>query len=146
MRQDSLHLNELLEVLSDGDSLYLQAIDQASEPDLAALLSRIRSEKKRFMESLAARVRAEGETPSQSGTVVGPLREGLNKVRQALSDDPRAFLKTLEEHERRVLHKIETMQQDPDCPEAVKAIASQHLPHLRAIHDEITAACRRTAA
>ena len=139
MTQTANNLNELIEVLNDGISFYDDAAKTTENAGYRSLFLRMATAKRSIAADLASHVARHGETPAEGGTVAGALRKGYAELRASLSRHPDArYITQLEETEDRILAAFQdAMGASEDS--AVRHIAQQYLPEVRAMHDEMRA-------
>lgn len=139
MTRTTTNLNELIQVLNDGIAFYDDAAKNTDNAGYRALFMRMAASKRAIVTDLGQHVARLGETPTEGGTVMGTLRKGYADLRASMSRDPDArYIAQLEESEDRILEAFrDALAVSEDA--ALRAIAQQHLPQVRAMHDQMRA-------
>lgn len=139
MTRTTTNLNELIEVLNDGITFYDDAVNATENAGYRALFMRMAASKRAIVADLGQHVSRLGDTPADGGTVMGALRKGYADLRASLSKHPDArYIAQLEECEDRILEAFRDALAVSDDA-ALRAIAQQHLPQVRAMHDQMRA-------
>ncbi|MFA5496437.1 MAG: PA2169 family four-helix-bundle protein [Porticoccaceae bacterium] len=136
MTSSTAQLNELIEITRDGKEFYDHARDEVKDVRFKALFADMSQAKNEVIQALAAKVIADHEQPSASGTFVGKMRQAYANVRAALSsDEEAAYVIQLEEAEDRILHAFQDALEsaEPD----VRALLVMEMPKVRACHDRM---------
>jgi uncharacterized protein (TIGR02284 family) len=131
-------LNELIQLLHDGETFYNDAAQKVGMPyrDLFQRMARI---KVAIASELAVHVTGHGDTPSESGTVMGKLRKSYADLRASIGKNPeKVYVAQLEETEDRILEAFRSHLKDSDITE-VRNILTRHLPEVQKTHDEMRA-------
>lgn len=135
---DTATLNDLIEVLNDGKTFYLDAADKV-RPDLADLFRRMARTKAAIAGDLGGLVASAGEKPSDGGTFAGAMRKLYADMRSSLSSAQDAtYVAQLEEFEDRILDSFRKVVENSDDA-ATRAIAQRHLPQITRDHDDMRA-------
>jgi uncharacterized protein (TIGR02284 family) len=130
-------LSDIVQVARDGADFYDAATREVKSPQLREVFARMAQRKRELIGALAGRIRSEGEKVPDSGTFAGSIRKVYADVRAGLSsNEDKIYVGQLEEAEDRLLHEVEDAIKDSDEPE-LRAILQQHLPSIRACHDEM---------
>jgi uncharacterized protein (TIGR02284 family) len=130
-------LNDLVQVTRDSKSFYEDAAKETTDARLRDVFNRMAAAKAGLISALSGKVVALGETPAESGTVAGSLRKAYADVRAVFSkDDNKIYVGQLEETEDRILEHFEEALAKTDSVE-VRGVLADHLPKVRACHDEM---------
>ncbi|MGE8496870.1 MAG: ferritin-like domain-containing protein [Pseudomonas sp.] len=136
MSSKTAQLNELIEIIRDGQRFYEHAHDEVKDVRLQALFRDMSQVKTQVIQALAVKVAANQATPASGGTVVGKLRQVYADARASMSGDEEAtYVAQLEEAEDRILHAFEDALEsaEPD----VRALLAVEMPKVRACHDRM---------
>jgi len=139
-------LNDLIEILRDGQTFYDDASTKISDPTLKALFRDASTTRYALISDLSAEVKTEGRTPSASGTLAGSVRENYADVLASMSSDKETtYVKQLEAAEDRLLHAFKDALKDTESAR-VRQILSLHLPKVQKMHDTMRAQKQQRAA
>jgi uncharacterized protein (TIGR02284 family) len=132
-------LNDLLEVVRDGERFYRDAAGRASSPELRGTFRQMAELRQRLMDELAEHVTARGARPSASRTLAGTSRQLYADTLTALgapADD--VYLRHLEAAEDRLLAQYERALETAG-DERMQQILRRHLLAVRATHGRMKA-------
>lgn len=131
-------LNDLIEILRDGQTFYDEAAPKIDDPELQALFRDASTIRYALIVDLADEVETEGRTPSSSGTLAGTVREAYASVLASLSSDrTTTYVKQLEAAEDRLLHAFEDALRE--CGSSrVRHILAMHLPKVQKMHNAMS--------
>ncbi len=131
-------LNDLIEILRDGQSFYDAAAPKVDDPTLQALFRDASTIRYALIVDLADEIAAEGREPSASGTLAGSVREAYAQVLAALSSDKNTtFVKQLEAAEDRLLHAFERALGETESSH-VRHVLAMHLPKVQKMHNAMS--------
>lgn len=136
MSQKTEQLNELIAIIRDGQRFYEHAHDEIGNEQLKALCRDMAQAKHQIIQALSVKVAANHEQPTDSGTLVGKLRQAYADARATLaSDEESTYLAQLEEAEDRILEAFEDAMEtaQPD----VQALLAVEMPKVRACHQRM---------
>jgi len=136
MTSKTEQLNELIEIIRDGQRFYEHAHDVVKDIRLQALFRDMSQVKTEVIQALAVKVAASQQTPASGGTVVGRLRQAYADARATLASDEEAtYVAQLEEAEDRILLAFEDALEtsEPD----VRALLVVEMPKIRACHERM---------
>lgn len=135
---DNTHLlQDLVQVTRDSQSFYHDAAKETNDPRLRDVFNRMATAKSGLINALSGTLVSLGETPASSGTVAGNLRKAYADARAVFSkDDDKIYVGQLEETEDRILEHFEDALAKTDSAN-VKTVLTEHLPKVRACHDEM---------
>jgi uncharacterized protein (TIGR02284 family) len=146
MSQTTSKLNDLIELLNDGENFYAEAAAKVKLPAYKNLFMRMASLKRAISADLASHVTAHGGTAATGGTVFGSLRKMYADVRASMTKDSESvYVAQLEQTEDRILEAFRSELIDADSVE-VRRIAERHYPELKRAHDEMRDLKHRLAA
>jgi uncharacterized protein (TIGR02284 family) len=132
---DTASLNEMIEVLNDGQTFYSDSANEVRRDDLRKLFRRMAKSKGDIAADLSTAVRALGESPNTDGTFSGTLRKLYAEARTKFAADAdMEYVAQLEEFEDRILHAFEhavTMSKDPN----VREIADRYFSSVKKDHN-----------
>ena len=129
-------LNDLIEVLKDGQKGFEAAAEDAEWADLKMTFQRFSEQRARFAEDLQALVVRSGEEPQDDGTVAGALHRGWIHLKSAVAT--RDDLAILEECERGEDSAVESYRKAlvSDLGEAQTVVAAQ-AHEIQEAHDRV---------
>lgn len=136
MSQKTEQLNELIAIIRDGQRFYEHAHDEINNEQFKALCRDMAQAKHQIIQALSVKVAANHEQPTDSGTLVGKLRQAYADARATLaSDEESTYLAQLEEAEDRILEAFEDAMEtaQPD----VQALLAVEMPKVRACHQRM---------
>lgn len=130
-------LQDLVQVTHDSKAFYEDAARETNDARLRDVFNRMASAKTGLITALSNTLVNLGETPPTDGTVAGDFRKAYADIRTAFSkDDSKIYVSQLEETEDRVLEHFEDALVKTDSTD-VRGVLSEHLPKVRACHDEM---------
>ncbi len=130
MNADTATLNDMIEVLDDGQTFYREAAIHVERPDLKELFERMARTKQTIAEGLRTAVVANGAKPPVDGSFAGSLRKVYAEVRAALSDHKDyEYVAQLEKFEERILRSFENAAAESD-DELVQGIVHRYMPEV----------------
>jgi uncharacterized protein (TIGR02284 family) len=144
---DNAHLlNDLVQVTRDSKTFYEDVARDTTDPQLRGIFERMAAAKSGLIAALSGKVAALGEQPAESGTLSGTLRKAYADVRATFSsNDAKVYVAQLEQTEDRILEHFQDALNKTDSVD-VRAVLSEHLPRVRACHDEMRTLKRAMAA
>jgi len=130
-------LNDLIEILKDGQLGFEAAADDAQSPNLKNALRKYSHQRAEFARQLQAVVVHRGEKPEDSGSLSGALHRGWINLKSAVAT--RDDLAVLEECERGEDFAVEAYRKALDHGElgAARSLISKQYTEIKAAHDEI---------
>ena len=130
-------LQDLVQVARDSKLFYDDASREITDPRLREIFARMSAAKGGLIAALSGKLVSMGESAPEGGTLAGTMRKAYADVRATLSsDDAKVYVGQLEETEDRVLEHFEDALAKTDSVE-VRAVLTEHLPKVRACHDEM---------
>lgn len=146
MSETTSKLNDLIELLHDGEKFYTEAAEKVKLPAYKNLFQRMATLKRAIAADLSAQVKAHGGNVAEGGTVFGAMRKLYTDVRASMTKDSEAvYVGQLEQTEDRILAAFRDELNDADSVE-VRRIAERHYPELKRAHDEMRDLKHRLAA
>lgn len=130
-------LNDLVQVTRDSKTFYEDVARETENPRLRDVFSRMAMAKSSLIGALSGKLVSLGETPPDGGTVGGSLRKAYADIRATFSsNDDKIYVAQLEETEDRVLEEFEDALAKTDSVD-VRSVLTEHLPKVRACHEEM---------
>lgn len=137
MSQNTHLLHDLVQVTRDSKVFYEDASKHTTDARLRDVFNRMASAKSGLIGALSTKLVSMGEAPPDGGTVAGTLRKAYADVRASLgSNENKVYVGQLEETEDRVLEHFEDALAKTDSAD-VRAVLTEHLPKVRACHEEM---------
>lgn len=131
-------LNDLTEMLKDGEQGYKTAADDAKAPELATAFSRYSRQRAEFASELQARVIALGAKAEKHGSVSGSIHRGWINLKSAVSrNEPHAVLEEAERGEDSAVAAYREALEHADLDEPTQSIISRQYTQVKAAHDHI---------
>lgn len=137
-QNETATLNDLIEVLHDGQSFYEEASGHV-HADLAGVFKRMARTKAAIATDLSGMVVSRGDQPSNSGSFSGSIRKIYAEMRTSLArNEETAYIVQLEEFEDRILHAFnDAVEKSADV--GVREIARRYLPEVTRDHNDMRA-------
>jgi len=146
MGNASATLNDLIELLHDGEKFYAEAAEKVKTPAYQSLFQRMARTKQAIAADLAVHVAAHGEKASNDGTLAGTMRKAYTEVRAKLGKDAEAvYVAQLEQTEDRILEAFRD-QLSSDSSVEVRGVVERYYPEVKRAHDEMRELKHRLAA
>jgi uncharacterized protein (TIGR02284 family) len=131
-------LNDLTEILKDGEHGYKTAADDAKAPELVSTFFRYSEQRREFASELQARVVALGAKVEKHGSVSGTMHRGWINLKAALSsNEPQAVLEEAERGEDAAVAAYREALDHGDVDQPTHAIISRQATQVKAAHDHI---------
>ena len=132
-------LNDLLEIVRDGERFYRDAAERAASPELRGTFRQMAELRQRLMDELAEHVTARGEQPSDGRTLAGTSRQLYAGALTALgAPADGVYLRQLEAAEDRLLAHYERALETAGS-DRVQQVLRRHLLAVRATHERMKA-------
>ena len=130
------NLNDLIEILKDGQKGFEAAAEDAEWADLKLIFSRFSEQRAKFADDLQALVAQTGEKPEESGTMTGAIHRGWIHLKSSLTT--RDDLAILEQCERGEDSAVEAYRDalGSELGEAHPVVAEQAI-EVQAAHDKV---------
>jgi uncharacterized protein (TIGR02284 family) len=130
-------LNDLIEVLKDGEAGFKSAASDVKVSDLALVFTRYAVQRAEFASELQARVLALGADVETSGSVAGSIHRGWINLKAALStNEPHAVLAEAERGEDTAVAAYRKALENELDPSTRDLIGRQYAD-VKAAHDHI---------
>lgn len=131
-------LNNLIEVLKDGQQGFDSAAKHVKVPELARYFERYSEQRAEFAAELQARVLALGADAETSGTLGGSMHRGWTNLKTALSsNDPRILLEEAERGEDTAVAAYREAIECEGLDRPTKDIVSSQYGDIKAAHDHV---------
>jgi len=131
-------LNDLVEVLKDGEYGFKTAADDAKAPELKRLFQNYSNQRAEFASHLQARVLALGAPVEKHGSVTGSLHRGWINLKAAIStNEPHAVLAEAERGEDAAVEAYKKALDTDDLDAETRALISHQYGAVRAVHDRV---------
>ena len=130
-------LNDLTEILKDGEHGFRTAAKDVKAPELAVLFERYATQRAEFASTLQAHVSALGAKVEKSGSITGDLHRGWINLKAALStNEPHAVLAEAERGEdAAVEHYRQALEHNLDQP--TRDLINRQYTEVKAAHDNV---------
>ncbi|MDB6120908.1 MAG: hypothetical protein JWO08_4689 [Verrucomicrobiaceae bacterium] len=134
-------LNDLIEILKDGQEGFQAAAKDVESADLKALFNEYSLQRSSFAGKLQALVVSLGEPePETGGSVAGALHRGWIDLKSAVStQDSHAILAECERGEDSAVAGYRAVLDDPDLPADLRATVEKQFMGIKAAHDRVKA-------
>jgi uncharacterized protein (TIGR02284 family) len=131
-------LNDLIEVLKDGEHGFKTAADDVKVPDLSLVFTRYAVQRAEFVSELQARVLALGADVETSGSVAGSIHRGWINLKSALSsNEPHAVLSEAERGEDSAVAAYRKALEQEDLEAVTRDLVSRQYADVKAAHDHV---------
>jgi uncharacterized protein (TIGR02284 family) len=135
MNHSNKLLNDIVAIARDGKSFYEHAATKVNDPELKSLFIRIAAIKDEIVTDLSSAIKTVGDTPAESGTLVGEISKMYGDLRSHLGDKNYAFVAQLENSEDRLLRAFDEARSDKDISATALAALTRLAPEVRQCHD-----------
>lgn len=131
-------LNDLIEVLKDGEQGFMTAATDVRFPHLSQVFSRYAMQRAEFAAELQARVLALGADVETSGSIAGSIHRGWINLKSALSsNDPHAVLAEAERGEDTAVAAYRKAIEHADLDPSTRDLISRQYADVKAAHDHV---------
>lgn len=131
-------LNDLIEILRDGQHGYKTAAEDAKAPELAQLFSRYSAQRAEFVSQLQTRLLSLGAEPEKSGSVTGSMHRTWIDLKSALSkNEPHAVLAEAERGEDAAVDAFKKALDSNDLDLPTRDILTRQYQEVQAAHDRV---------
>src|SRR5689334_20651003 len=131
-------LNDLTEVLKDGEHGFRTAARDVKAPDLAQIFERYATQRAEFASKLQAQVLALGAKVEKSGSVAGTMHRGWINLKAALStNEPQSVLDEAERGEDAAVAAYRKAQGRADLDAATRQLIDSQYTAVKAAHDHV---------
>ena len=135
MNHSNSNLNDLVSIARDGKNFYEHAATKVDDAALKTLFTRIAASKAAIVQGLSAEIRAEGDKPTQSGTLVGEMNKLYGGIRALVGNKAYAYVAQLEESADRMLKAFNAAIADKDTSALALGVLNRLAPEVRACHN-----------
>jgi len=133
-------LNDLTEILKDGEYGFRTAAKDVKAPELAVLFERYATQRAEFASTLQAHVISLGAKIEKSGSVTGDLHRGWINLKAALStNEPHAVLAEAERGEDAAVAQYKKALERGDLDQPTRDLISRQYTEVKAAHDNVRA-------
>ncbi len=131
-------LNDLIEVLKDGEQGFTTAATDVKVSDLSLVFTRYAVQRAEFAAELQARVLALGADVETSGSIAGSIHRGWINLKSALSsNDPHAVLAEAERGEDTAVAAYRKAIEHADLDPSTRDLISRQYADVKAAHDHV---------
>lgn len=130
-------LNDLIEVLKDGQEGFRSAAEAIEDPTLKSMLSDASLQRSKFSGELQQLVQQLGEEPEKTSSVASALHRGWINLRTALQggDSYAIFAECERGEDSAVANYKEAL--DADLPADVRSVVAEQYTTVKATHDKV---------
>ena len=131
-------LNDLTEVLKDGQHGFQTAAKDVKAPELAQIFQRYATQRGEFAARLQAHVAALGAKVEKSGSVAGSMHRGWINLKSALStNEPQAVLEEAERGEDAAVAAYRKALEHADLDADTRNLIMSQSTAVKAAHDHV---------
>jgi uncharacterized protein (TIGR02284 family) len=131
-------LNDLIEVLKDGEQGFNTAASDVKVPDLNLVFTRYAVQRAEFASELQARVLALGADADTSGSVAGSIHRGWINLKAALSsNEPHAVLAEAERGEDAAVAAYRKALEVTTLDSPTQDLISRQYADVKSAHDHV---------
>jgi uncharacterized protein (TIGR02284 family) len=131
-------LNDLVEVLKDGQHGFQTAAKDVKAPELAQVFQGYAKQRGEFAATLQAHVAALGADVEKSGSVAGSIHRGWINLKSALStNEPQAVLEEAERGEDEAVAAYRKALEHQNLDTATRDLITSQSTAVKAAHDHV---------
>ena len=132
-------LNDLTEILKDGEHGYRTAAKDVKSPELAELFRGYATQRAEFGARLQTEVAALGSKPEDSGSLIGSAHRGWINLKSALStNEPQAVLEEAERGEDAAVAAYKkAMERPEELSTSTRDLIAAQYSEIKAAHDRV---------
>jgi uncharacterized protein (TIGR02284 family) len=131
-------LNDLIEVLKDGQHGFQTAAKDVKAPELAQAFQGYARQRGEFAANLQAHVAALGANVEKSGSVSGTMHRGWINLKSALStNEPQAVLEEAERGEDAAVAAYRKAVEHQNLDAATRELITSQATAVKAAHDHV---------
>lgn len=131
-------LNDLIEVLKDGQHGFQTAADDVKAPELAQIFQGYAKQRGDFAAKLQAQVVSLGAEEEKSGSIAGAVHRGWINLKSALStNEPQSVLEEAERGEDAAVAAYRKALEQKDVDAATRNLISLQATAVKAAHDHV---------
>jgi uncharacterized protein (TIGR02284 family) len=131
-------LNDLIEVLKDGQHGFQTAAKDVKAPELAQVFQGYAKQRGEFAATLQAHVAALGADVEKSGSVAGSIHRGWINLKSALStNEPQAVLEEAERGEDAAVAAYRKALEHQNLDTATRDLITSQSTAVKAAHDHV---------
>lgn len=131
-------LNDLIEILRDGQHGYKTAAEDAKDAQLAQTFTRYSEQRAEFVSQLQTRLLALGAEPEKSGSITGTMHRTWMDLKAAMSkNEPHAVLSEAERGEDAAVEAFQKALDNNDLDLPTRDILTRQYQEVQAAHDRV---------
>ncbi len=131
-------LNDLVEILRDGQHGYKTAAEDAKDAELSQLFRRYSEQRAEFVSQLQTRLLALGAEPEKSGSATGALHRTWIDLKAALSkNEPHAVLAEAERGEDAAVEAFQKALDSNDLDLPTRDVLTRQYQEVQSAHDRV---------
>ena len=131
-------LNDLTEVLKDGQHGFQTAAKDVKSPELAQIFQGYAKQRGEFAAKLQAHVSSLGANVEKSGSIAGSMHRGWINLKSALStNEPQAVLEEAERGEDVAVAAYRKALEHPDIDADTRNLITSQSTAVKAAHDHV---------
>jgi uncharacterized protein (TIGR02284 family) len=131
-------LNDLTEVLKDGQHGFHTAAKDVKAPELAQVFQGYAKQRGEFAAKLQAQVAALGANVEKSGSIAGSVHRGWINLKSALStNEPQAVLEEAERGEDAAVAAYRKALEHPELDANTRDLITSQYTAVKAAHDHV---------
>lgn len=131
-------LNDLTEILKDGEHGFRTAAKDVKAPELARIFERYATQRAEFASTLQAHVVSLGAKVEKSGSLTGDLHRGWINLKAALSsNEPHAVLVEAERGEDAAVEHYRKALDQGDLDQPTRDLLNRQYIDVKAAHDNV---------
>lgn len=131
-------LNDLTEVLKDGQHGFETAAKDVKAPELAQIFQRYAQQRSEFASKLQSHVATLGADVEKSGSIAGSMHRGWINLKSALStNEPQAVLEEAERGEDAAVAAYRKALEQQDIDPATRTLIATQSTAVKAAHDHV---------
>ena len=135
MNHSNKMLNDLVSLARDGKGFYEHAATKVIDPELKTLFTRIAVVKGEIVTGLSNEIKAMGDKPAESGTLVGEINKLYGELRALVGNKDYAYVAQLEDSEDRLLKAFNEARNDKEVSEHALIVLNRLAPEVRQCHE-----------
>ena len=138
MKKENKVIDNLIEILKDGQEGFKQAAEGVNDPKLKSLFRDYSQQRSRFAAALQSEARRNGETePETSSSAAGAVHRGWINLKSAITGgDEHTILAECERGEDSAVEEYKKALEDGLTP-AAQELVSRQFTEIKAAHDQI---------
>lgn len=131
-------LNDLIEVLKDGEHGFKASAEDVKAPELAHTFERYAKQRAEFAAEVQSRVVTLGADEEESGSISGSVHRGWMNIKAALStNEPHSVLEEAERGEDNAVIAYRKALEGTQLDHVSRDIVSRQFVEVKAAHDNV---------